>query len=92
MNTFAKLFESSKVERAIFFHQGSVNTGDMWDLIEDDDQEFVTIEDIATHDGDTPKEFMLHFIGEGPNDKAWDKFVKYIEKKCKKCEFERFVP
>ena len=88
---FKELFEA-KTERAIFSHHGNINIGDMWDLIEDPKQTFVTVDDIPFYDGDSAKEYMLHFVGTAKSPKDWDKFVKYIETKCNKCTFERLVP
>ena len=91
MTTFKNLIQEGVRERAIFFHKGNINIGDIWDIVEAEEQTFATIEDIPFYDGDTKKEFMLHFVGYAKNKGEWKKFVAYIEKKCKQCEFERFA-
>lgn len=91
MTKFKELFEAT-TERAIFEHKGTINFDKMYDLVEHEDQTFITVSDIQEYASDSSGYWMLHFLGEGPNTKAWEKFAKFIESKCKNCNFERLVP
>jgi hypothetical protein len=86
-----------RIHRAIFFYKGNGNADkyayQIFDWLEDyDNNDYVTIESVDTHDGDEDNEYMIHIVGANQYpENNWKKLLKAVQKEFKALEFERFA-